>query len=148
MKRFVLIFLGVVCLLSMIGCSKSNTNNFSETELLRQKVDFEQKEVKTSPETNSTIGISSDDDFENFTVEELENAQKVAEAYYEGTSFIAESIEYDITNTLYEQYSVEYAKENLITFTVKVKESEDPPRGIALKRINSYSEWEVLDEGY
>lgn len=148
MKRFLLMFLGFVYLLCMTGCSNSNSNNFSKTELSQQDLDFEKEEVSTTAELAPMSDESAAGDFEDFTVEEIANAQKIAEAYYEGTSLLVESIEYGITNTLYAQYSADYEKQNLITFTVKVKDSENPPRGIALERKNLNSDWEVLDEGY
>jgi len=148
MKRFLLMFMGFAYLISVIGCSKSNSNNYPETELSDQNLVSEQKEVSMPTEANSLSDKSTASDFVDFTEEEIINAQKVAESYYEETSFIVESIEYDITNSLYEQYSADHEKENLITFTVKVKDSENPPRAIALERKYSNSDWVVLDEGY
>jgi hypothetical protein len=148
MKNFLLMLFGVAYLLSMIACSKSNSNNFSETVLSQQDVASEEKDESASTEANHLSDKPTTGDSEVFTEEEIAKAQKVAETYYEGTSFIVESIEYDNTNTLYTQYSAEYGKSNLITFTVKMIDSENPPRSIALERKDSKSEWEVLDEGY
>jgi hypothetical protein len=147
MKRFLFMLLGITYLLIMIGCSKSNTNYFSDTELPQQSLISDPKEAKPT-ESNPLSDNSISGDFADFTEEEIDNAKKVAEAYYKETSFIVGSIEYDITNTLYKQYSADYEKQNLITFTVKIKRSENPPRGIVLKRKDLNSNWEVLDEGY
>lgn len=148
MKKVLLMLLGSTYLLSTIGCSKSSSNSFSEAEFSQRSLISETKEASSPTEANDLSDKLVTSDFGDFTEEEIANAQKAAVAYYEGTSFIIESIEYDITNTLYVQYSNNYGKKNLITFTVKVKNSENPPRGIALERKDLKSDWEVLDEGY
>lgn len=83
-----------------------------------------------------------------FTNEEIESAKKIAEAYYKGTTWKPKSYQFDTTNRLYKQYSSKYEKDKLIVFTVAIENSEDPPRGIALTKADTNSDWKVVDEGY
>lgn len=124
------------------GCKNDDTNSSIDANS-KQQTDSEQiqsSKVSTDESTSST--------FTGFTDDEIESAKKEAIKYYKNTIFNIESIECDLTNSFYKTYSKEYKKGHLITFTVKIAKSDNPPREIVLIRENLNSNWKVLTEGY
>ncbi|GEM_PF-7108019 len=111
----------------------------------------DKKESKQAITNANKTGLSEktlDASNTGFSKDEIEKAKLVAKEYYKGTVLIVDSIELVNRNTVYDNYSSKYEKENIITFSIKIKNSENPPRGIVLIRQDSSSNWKVLDEGY
>ena len=86
--------------------------------------------------------------FSGFTVEEIQSAMDAAGKYYKSIAMTPVSLQYDLANRIYQEYASKYEKDDLIAFTVRTKQPEDPPRGIVLIRKNPGGVWRVLDEGY
>lgn len=126
MKKIFLLL--VMCSLMVCGCTNIPEKDKTSTEI--SKVDI------------STVY--------NFTDKEIETAKKVAETYYSNTNYYSniKSIEYNLNTSIYDEHSSSYKKGNLITFSVYTKDTENPPREIALSRESENSNWKVINEGY
>ncbi|WP_066720084.1 hypothetical protein [Clostridium sp. Marseille-P299] len=145
MKRFYSIIISCVIIIALYGC---NNKNDSKSFDLHDKVSDVYK-ITQAPNTSQAPNITQEADKEfQFSKEEIENAEAVAKEYYENTSFKVQSIHYDLTVSLYNEYVDEYDKQNLITFLVEIIDSDNPPRNIVLARKDLESVWEVIDEGY
>lgn len=125
------------------GCSNGDNSSSSGEIESQQNINSKEIDLPESPTDESTSNT-----FVGFTDEEIESAKKVAETYYRDRLFKIIEMKFDLTNSIYKNYSSEYEESNLITFTVKIANSDNPPRQIALIRKDSDSSWEVLSEGY
>lgn len=157
MNRIFLVIIICVMLIGIEGCDNADKTvlpEISSEELNENSNQTILKDtIETLPETilEDTIEPSSEtisESLPSFSEEEIEIAKQVVDEYYASTSFQIETIKYDLTNILYEQYITEYEVGNIITFTVKIIDSENPPRGIALGRKDTDSKWKIIGEGY
>lgn len=128
LNKKIILFL-VMCSLMLYGCTNA------------EKKDKNSKEISKATTNN---------DLDNFTDKEIEEAKKIADAYYRNTNYYdnIKKIEYNLNTFLYKQHSPEYKKGNLITFLVYTKDTENPPREIALAREKEDGKWKVINEGY
>lgn len=143
MKNLYLIIISCIIIIALHGCnSKDIHKNDSNSFDVQDKITDVSK-ITEAPITTQETGK----DFQ-FSEEEIEYAETIAKEYYENTSFKIQSIHYDLTVSLYNEYLDEYDERNLITFSVEIIDSDNPPRNIALGRKDLESDWEVLGEGY
>ncbi|MCY1713327.1 hypothetical protein [Caproiciproducens galactitolivorans] len=133
----------LLIILGASGCSytKNSDNTISSGHSTSES---------TLSSNSSVLSLSSNESVSSydFSDEEIESAKKIAEAYYKRTIWKPKSYQFDKTNCLYGDYSKKYDKDRLVVFTVTIENSEDPPRGIALVRADSNSDWKVVGEGY
>ena len=143
-KKITITAISLICLslLGISGCTSQSPS--SSTATAQPTLVSSLKPVAAEPLVSQTADLPS------FTETEIASAKKVAETYYKGTTFKIASIVYNITliNRVSSNLIIEYGKENLITFTVNLKDSENPPRGITLARKDANSSWKVVTEGY
>lgn len=142
-------------LLIMIVLGLSGCNSLVEVETLvteSQKTEDNSKPETTQPEmsqTETTQTETSSDGDNSFTDEDIEQAKLVLETYYNSTSFKdrIESIEFNLDNSIYDNYKNDNPDKILIGFDVTIKNNEAPMRYAILFK-NAENSWEFLDEGY
>lgn len=151
MKRDSFAILTFGLLIGIIGCSSKNEiSNSTVPKTLKQNDNPKQTIMPSQTTDLSMPQPTADTSYKTpiFNNDEIASAKKVAEEYYKGTTHKVESLELIKRNVLYDNYTSKYKKDSIITFSVKIKNSENPPRGIVLVRKDAGSEWKVLDEGY
>lgn len=145
-KKIIILIIFSVVLNLLSGCNEPNDISKNDAQLIEDETaDSIQKQSEDKPNTEVTNNLPTHKELSN---EELSNAEEVIREYYQDTIFELESIKLDLSISFYEQYYSEYYDKDLITFLVSIKNSENPPREIALYRQSSDSNWEIISEGY
>ena len=142
------IFLVIIICIMLIGVEGCNNNDKTAVPEISSEETNENSNETIIDDTIEPSSETISEDLSSIAEEDIDIAMQIVDKYYANTSFQIESIIYDLTNILYEQYITDYDVKNIMAFTVNIIDSENPPRGIALGREDEDSEWKIIGEGY
>jgi flavodoxin len=175
MKKVLVLFLVLTCVLSLAACNKATSseepatdgavsdaidaseNVSGETEQTQQEI------VESTSETVSNVEEKQDDDTEELALavnkevdyknaisdDDLDDLLKTMTEYYQ-EKLSCEIIDYRIADNDHSLYPLhqDYEPGNIIVFEVHTTSDGDVYRIIMLGRENDKAKWEVITEGF